>query len=644
MACNKKINLLTRRKMLSTVAMGVGSLYAAPLLGSQLNVGNMGALSANAHFGIALSGLQRHKIAEEIRPDLIRYKAKGYTGIWIENDYLRWTYKSDPDQGFSGNWRLYNIFDFTLSKEKKLYCDYLHQLSDICKEIGLDIYASFWMPKLNVELLDYLNKNHPDAVGRVEIGRSKECDWIDFMHADYPEYIDRVMIEGKYMPTLCSCEKGGGLKILGGMVEQFMREFPMVKGIKLATEDNTAWNCDVNCTNAHGTNKAQHAANMFETVQKAMLKVRPDAKFLLYPWFWSQDFKDTILPKLEGNYLVVTKMESESVQQLESGIPGELINDSSIVSEKPGLLFKEWVGRVGADRIIDMIPISNGVDDFFISNHPHPGRIYRRLKILAENGVNKFLDFECGGHHAGANEEAVCLFNEQPDLSEDEFFKTLAARTYSKASARDWAIKGWKAFDKGFGLIPMGLGDNNSAGYSGRFGYAWPQCIALPLEQHAFGGERCFKIHWFSPYNFIHIGIVNRLEIFFQQVLTNWQDSARLLGIADALEGRTSFSNSGVVSAQANTLAIISVLNWCLGARLAANPTNKGSFKDLMIAEIKLTEEFAALVNENPWVWDNNCWHPHATPLSSHTLGFEGHGYTNVFAAKLEIMRKLISD
>jgi hypothetical protein len=71
----------------------------------------------------------------------------------------------DPDQGFGGNWRLFNLFDFTRSRHWDRYAAYLRRLDQLCARHDLHIYASFWLPKLNAELTDYLERNLPAALG-----------------------------------------------------------------------------------------------------------------------------------------------------------------------------------------------------------------------------------------------------------------------------------------------------------------------------------------------------------------------------------------------------------------------------------------------------------------------------------------------
>ena len=566
-------------------------------------------------FSMALAGLLRHKNADDVAAELRRCKAKGYTGIWLENDYVRWTDGPDPDQGFQGNWRLFNIFDFTLSAKAGLYRSYLQRLCALCKEIGLEVYVSFWMPKLNHEFLQYLTLRHPEAIGRSRHFKTE-------------------------VPTLCMCPGGAGLPILRDMVERFMRDFPEVRGLKVATEDNIARNCDDLCPHCHGTSKASHAANMFEAVQQGMLAVRPDSKLLLYPWFWEEAFTEAIVPRLKGDYLVVTKMAVGSPPDL-GGLGGaEPLFDCSLVSNEPGPPFMEWLRRVGPERIIDMVPTGTGMDDHFLANPPHPGRLYRRFRRLAEEGVHRFLDFECGAHCAGSLEETVRLFGAEPGLGEDAFLDELAASMYSRPEARSWAVRGWRSFDRGFGLLPIGLGQTGCRMFSGRFGFAWSMCIATPMVRAAYGvSDREHEFHWFSPYNFFNRPLAPRLEIAFRQVLEQWVESSRCLAVADALEGGSPASAREAAAAEAHVLSAFSVLNWCAAA-IAAHPdggARPDRFDGIIEGEISLTRRFIAHLRAHPWVWANNCWHPHRTPLSQKGLGFLPED-GDTFQAKLRVM------
>jgi len=569
------------------------------------------------YFKLALAGVLRHRHPSEIAAEFRRAKEKGYTGIWLENDYV--AAGAPAKTHFGNNWRLLDIFNFTLSRKCEPYREYLRQICGLCERYGLDVYVSFWMPWLSPEFLAYLRKGHPNAIGRSD-GFAKG------------------------VPCLCTCEDGEGLAILEQMVQQFMSDFPQVRGLKIATEDNSAFNCEANCPNSNGTSRARHAANMFAAVQRAMLAVRSDAQLLLYPWFWRDWYETEILALLKDNYLVVTKMEQGAVQSLEENEPGEPLFDSSIVADKPGQPFIDWVKRVGPARIVDMVPVGTGIDDFFLATPPYPGRLYRRFQHLAKNGVRRILDFECGGHCEGSGEEAVALFDQCPRLSESGFLTRLAGRMYRSPQSRSAAIAGWKAFDEGFGKLPVGLGGTKSLGYSGRFGFAWSMCIATPLLSHAFIGKKPYKIHWFSPYNFFTAKTATRLGFHFLQVLARWQDAAQHLAVAEAQDDRTAASVREAVAAQAHVLSLRSTLHWCLGAQLAGGKSRPDLFKDLMRAEVALTAEFMKLRDAHPWIWANNCWHPHLTPLSQKGIADGLAKQKDTFTAKIKIMKKALRD
>ena len=570
-----------------------------------------------AHFNLAIAEPLRHTSPDELKDDLHRYKQNGYNAIWIENDYLRWSFDPDPDNGFSGNWRLFNIFDFTYGSHIEQYHKYLTDLGNLCKKEDLNIYASFWLPKMNKEMLLYLRKNCPEAIG-IESIKEKDTTF-----------------------SLCTCKDGKGLKFLGDMVQKFMTDYPQVKGLKVATFDNAAAICSDICPHAHGTGTDEHVVNMVETVLVSMHKVRSDADFLLYPWYWYMKQIELVVKRIKQPFYVVVKMELHSIYQQEEGVTGDRLADASIMSEKPGDDMLFWIKNLGADRVIDMVPLGTGIDDFYLAAPPFPGRVYRRFHILDSLGVKSFMDFECGGHHPNSVERAVGLFNESPDLSEEEFLEKLAERIYSKPEARNYAIKGWKAFDIGFGKLPIGLGSTKSPGFSGRFGMGWCMSIATPLVFEAFADtDQWHKYHWFSPYNFYKPSISDRLQTWFTQVVMYWQEASRCLSVANAIEGHTQAGEIESVAAQAHVLAALSALNWCNAARLSANKSNNLPFRDLCRAEIELTQQFYDLTIKYPWIWDNNCWHPHHTPLSQRNLGIDIHKFHNTFESKLFLMKE----
>ena len=50
-----------------------------------------------------------------------------------------------------------------------------------------------------------------------------------------------------------------------------------------------------------------------------------------------------------------------------------------------------------------------------------------------------------------------------------------------------------------------------------------------------------------------------------------------------------------------------------------------------------LTRRLGALLQVHPWLWANNCWHPHRTPISQQGLGYLPSD-KDTFEAKLRIM------
>jgi hypothetical protein len=614
---------MDRRIFIRNSGLGLGAVIVTNILGAEkINKPNSIVLPPETgvkHFNLAIAGLIRHTKVSEIADGLIKTKANGFTGVYMLNDYIGWNWEPDGDSGFDGCWRLYNIFDFTFSKKKEKYQAYLRELCEACKSAGLDIYISFWMPMIGKEMTEYLKNNTKKGIGSG-------------------------IYEGKPYPTFCTCVEGEGLKVLGQMVEILMTTFPQIKGLIIATEDNGCLLCDDSCPNAHGTVRSDHVANMYETIEAYMNKVRSDAQLFVYPWYWKEGYFEKVLPRLKKDYYVVCRLKQFSKQQLELEIPSGPLQDCHIVSEKEGPEIHKWIHKVGASRILDMTPTATSSDNWFLAAPPHPGRLYRHLKLQSDLGINKFLDYDCGSHIGGtSNEDAIGIFNQQPTITEDKLLETLAAKRYANNKARELSIQGWKAFDKGFGYIPMGLGETKSPNWSERFGFGWTLCMSTPIIPENFGADdRMHDFFWFSPYNFFRPATAQRIEIQFQKMVMHWQEASMCLQSASILEGNTE-SARDAHAALAHLMCAESALHFCIGASLSANSDNK-SFKDLLISEIELTTKFNDFFKQHPWVYDNSCWHPQFTPLAQRkTWGDkEGwrYGYRNPFEAKIEVMTR----
>jgi hypothetical protein len=567
------------------------------------------------YYNIASAILPRHAKVEEIFPVLERYRDKGFTGIWIENDYLRWSWNIHPDQGFGGNWMLFNIFDFTMSAEKALYQDYLSKLCGKCVELDLKFYGSFWLPKLNAEIRSYLRAHNPDALG--------SC-----------------MSQGKREETLCTCRDGAGLAFLEKMVGSYLELSPSIGGLKVATLDNSSFICDETCPHAHGTTRAQHVGNLYGSVQRAMRAVRPDAELFVYEWFWEPGYLQEVQKQITEPYFLLCKIEMGTRQQIEAVIEGEPLFDASDLTDEEGGIYKESAKSVGADRVVEMPALGSGIDDFF-GSPPIPGRIHRRMLLHRKVQCDKFIEFECGGHWDDSNEEAYTVFNEEPGISQSGLLKKVAAAIYKSPEAHKLAIAGWQSFDEGFGQLPIGLGDTNCSQFSGRFGMSWTMCIATPLVREAFGNsDQKDRIHWFSPYNFFMSPLVDRLETHFLRVQNSWQRAAALLAAAATPDGNSVRSSHESIAAQAHVLGVASALNWCNACRYATRPALESSFADVVRTETDLTRQFLDLSSQHVWVWNHICWHPHQTIMSQKHLGFEDVETHNTFEAKLAIMQK----
>jgi hypothetical protein len=209
---------------------------------------------------------------------------------------------------------------------------------------------------------------------------------------------------------------------------------------------------------------------------------------------------------------------------------------------------------------------------------------------------------------------------------------------YKNKKAQECAIAGWRAFDRGFGYLPVGLGNTGKRFFTGRFGFAWTMCISTPINFGTLMRVNADRdVHWFSPYAFFTPQLAPRLETQFSKVLYYWTEASRQLCMADALEGKTDYSIREAATARAHVFGVQSALNWCHAASLPNTQDQRARFNDICRNEIELTKAFSELLKKYPWVYDNNCWHPAQTPISQKGLGFTQQD-RDPFKAKIAIM------
>lgn len=550
---------------------------------------------------------------------LARYREAGFTGIWVENDYLRWSWTPDPDSGFGGNWRLFNLFDFTRSVEAPRYRAYLHAMGAACKAEGLELCISFWVPKLNHELREYFHTPEPSSLGKAVYGENHERE------------------------SWCSCPDGTGIAAFAGMFSEFLAEFPEVTRFKISIKDNCAFICTEECPHSHGATEAQNAARVFQVVQKCIADAgRPPETLLAYPWFWEEGFEAEVVAALKPGHTLLTKYAVESERAIEPGVPAGRIFDSSLLGEYPGAIFERWRKRVGGDHIVDLLPWSNSMDAMFIAHPPTLMLVWKRLQMLREKQVRGIMDFECGGSPARSTIEALRLFQETGgSLSGDEAARQIAADVYGVANPGA-VVGAWRQVSLGWDTIPMslsGTGIMEPYGISPRLGQAWPACAASPIVREAFAeGEQGHHIHWFSPYNFFGFHLSARLRPFFAKMEALFAEADQLMRTVEATRNLADFAREARAM-QGLRLCSQAAVNFC-DAALALKAGDDAAFKQARSRHLCTLEAMVDLHQQDAGFWANCCWHPHQMPISQRNLGFDLATDRNAFVTSLKIMQK----
>ena len=556
-----------------------------------------------------IASLPRHRGPADLDRHLGSLADAGATGIWIENDYLRWDWSNaDGDSGFGGNWRLFNIFDFTRSRHRARYQDYLHGLIRQCRQHGLGVYGSFWLPKLNHELEAWLRSHLPEGLGGADYGSGNQCT------------------------TWCSCADGAGIALQRAIYGEFLAEFPDLAGLKIAIKDNSAFVCTRHCPHAHGDDEASNAARVYRTVQEAVAAAGKARDFLcIYPWFWDHvpGMEEAIIAALEPGYRVITKYASELPAAIEADRPASCYIDATLIADRPGPSFLRWRERVGGARLLDMTPQANSMDLMFVAGPPLLALAWERWAMLAANRIGGIIDFECGGSPAPSTLRGFRLFQERPELRTDVAVAETIRRMWTlAATTADGLAQGFADFAAGWRAIPLALGEAN---FSARFGQAWPMALATPLVRHAFAAhDQGHRIHWFSPYNFFRPDTASRLRPHFARMLEAWDRAELAFAAATREDGGLADEHLAV---QACVLCVRSALTWCS----AAIATDDEAFAVCTRQQISHITSMQKLLSARPGLWENNCWHPHQTAISQRELGFASDD-RDAFTASLRIM------
>ncbi|MCX6971144.1 MAG: hypothetical protein NTV93_13470 [Verrucomicrobia bacterium] len=562
--------------------------------------------------------LPRHDQVDEIKPVLARYRAAGFTGIWVENDYLRWSWAPDPDSGFGGNWRLFNLFDFTRSVEAPRYRAYLHEIGAACQAEGLELCISFWLPKLNQELREYFHRHEPSSLGKAVYGVDHERE------------------------TWCSCPGGTGITAFAGMFDEFLTEFPEVTRLKISIKDNCAFICTEECPHSQGATEAQNAARVFQVVQQSIADAgRPPETLLVYPWFWEEGFEEEVVSVLKPGHTLLTKYAVGSERAIEAGSPAGQLFDSSLLGEYPGPIFERWRERVGGDHIVDLLPWSNSMDAMFVAHPPTLMLVWKRLEMLRDKGVRGIMDFECGGSPARSTVEAIRLFQETGGtIGSEEAAQRIARDVYGVADPAP-LVEAWTLVSRAWDTIPMSLSETGIMepyGLSPRLGQAWPACAASPIVREAFAeGEQGHHIHWFSPYNFFGFQLSARLRPFFDKMEALFAGADQLMQTVAATENAVDFAREAR-AIQGLRLCSQAAINFC-DAALAMKSANDTAFDHARSRHVRTLKAMSDLDRQDAEFWANCCWHPHQMPISQRNLGFDPAKDRNAFTASLHVMQ-----
>ncbi|MGI8964744.1 MAG: hypothetical protein ACR2H1_01505, partial [Limisphaerales bacterium] len=299
---------------------------------------------------------------------------------------------------------------------------------------------------------------------------------------------------------------------LRGSCEKLFREVPGLGGVFVITASENLSNCyshfyrtKISCPRCSQRMPADVIAETIRCMSEGVWAADPKAKFIVWDWSWhsvlGEEAPEKIIQRLPQGVALMADFE-RGTRIERGGIPMNVEEYSiSTVGPSPRAKIRSQQAKRFSFDFFAKIQLSTSWECGTVPFIPVPNLLARKAEAMRKIGVNGTMATWTIGSYPSPNTETFAMQNWNPNLSEADVLRRVAAKRYGANSVQS-AMRGWTKLSEAFTQeFPF-----SSSPYSAPLQHG----PSLPLYRRdippPFGNATLFNCkddwrHWSPPYS-----------------------------------------------------------------------------------------------------------------------------------------------
>lgn len=247
-------------------------------------------------------------------------------------------------------------------------------------------------------------------------------------------------------------------KHLRGSCEKLFREVPGLGGVFVITASENLSNCYSHhaknlCPRCSKRTPADVIAETIRCMSEGVWAADPKAKFIVWDWSWhsvlGEEVPEQIIQRLPKGVGLMADFE-RGTRIERGGIPMNVEEYSiSTIGPSPRAKIRSEQAKKFNFDFLAKIQLSTTWECGTVPFIPVPNLLARKAQGMRNVGVNGAMATWTIGSYPSPNTEAFAIQNWNPDLSEAEVLRRIAAKRYGE-NAIESAVRGWTKLSEAF--------------------------------------------------------------------------------------------------------------------------------------------------------------------------------------------------
>ena len=249
-------------------------------------------------------------------------------------------------------------------------------------------------------------------------------------------------------------------KHLRGSCEKLFREVPGLGGVFVITASENLSNCyahrygkQLACPRCSKRTPEDVIAETIRCMSEGVWAADPKAKLIVWDWSWhsvlGEDVPEKIIQKLPKGVGLMADFE-RGTRIERGGIPMNVEEYSiSTIGPSPRAKIRSEQAKQFDFDFLAKIQLSTTWECGTVPFIPVPNLLARKAQGMHSVGVNGAMATWTIGSYPSPNTEAFAIQNWNPNLSEEEVLRRIAAKRYG-AEAVESAVRGWTKLSEAF--------------------------------------------------------------------------------------------------------------------------------------------------------------------------------------------------